>query len=33
VKEEKDYEPLKQLAKLRDAKPRNETPPARKTSP
>ncbi|HYT61446.1 MAG TPA: hypothetical protein VEL06_14815 [Haliangiales bacterium] len=28
VKEEKDYEPLKQLAKLRDAKPRNPEPSA-----
>jgi len=30
VKEEKDYEPLKQLAKLRDAKPRSSDAPARK---
>src|SRR5436309_10098291 len=28
VKEKNDYEPLKQLAKLRDATPRNATPPA-----
>jgi hypothetical protein len=28
VKEGKDYEPLKQLAKLRDATPRNANPPA-----
>ena len=32
VKEEKDYEPLKQLAKLRDAGPRNQNPAARKKS-
>ena len=30
VKEEKDYEPLKQLAKLRDATPRNPSPPVPK---
>jgi hypothetical protein len=29
VKEGKDYEPLKQLAKLRDAKPQNQNQPAR----
>ena len=28
VKEKNDYEPLKQLAKLRDASPRNANPPA-----
>jgi hypothetical protein len=32
VKEEKDYEPLKQLAKLRDAKPAGPNPPAQKKS-
>ena len=33
VKERDDYEPLKQLAKLRDAKPRNAEPPAARKSP
>jgi len=33
VKEGKDYEPLKQLAKLRDATPRNPNPPARNKNP
>ena len=33
VKEGKDYEPLKQLAKLRDATPRSPNPPAPKKNP
>jgi len=33
VKEGKDYEPLKQLAKLRDATPRNANPPAPRKNP
>ncbi len=33
VKEERDYEPLKQLAKLRDATPRNANPPAPRKNP
>jgi len=33
VKEGKDYEPLKQLAKLRDATTRNPNPPASRKSP
>src|SRR3989442_7241502 len=33
VKEGKDYEPVKQLAKLRDATPRNSNPPAPRKNP
>jgi len=33
VKERDDYEPLKQLAKLRDAAPRNPNPPAPRKNP
>ena len=33
VKERDDYEPLKQLAKLRDATPRNPNPPAPRKNP
>ncbi len=33
VKERNDYEPLKQLAKLRDATPRNPNPPAPRKNP
>jgi hypothetical protein len=33
VKEGKDYEPLKQLSKLRDAAPRSPNPPAPRKNP